>query len=391
MKNPRIVLILLLLAFCRPASFAQTEELKFLTVFEHGKDGRPDYRIPALVVSKHGTLLAFAEGRQTLSDHAQNDIVLKRSVDEGKTWGYLQVVHEAGSNVLVNPCAVVLDSGRILLMYQCFPAGYHSRSLGTNILRLTPGLKGDAVSLTLLRFSDDDGATWSPPRNVTRQTKRPTEVTSTTSGPGIGIQLQRGRHKGRILIPTSESWWVGDRRSNNATVCFSDDGGKTWRRSQPARDNAGVDSEMQVVELSDGSVLLNARSSHGHQCRKVALSRDGGETWSPLRDEPQLPEPECMGSILRYSWPESGASRILFSNPASTTGRTNGVVRLSLDEGQTWPVSRTIEPGGFAYSCLALLPNGEIGLLFEANDYQQIKFVHFTLGWLRDPGSPPPR
>ena len=184
----------------------------FVTVFEHGREGYPDYRIPALLVTQRGVLLAFAEGRQSQSDNAQNDIVLKRSTDGGRSWKPLQVIDDAGSNVLVNPCAVALQSGRVLLMYEFFPAGYHSRAIGTNVQLLSPGVSGDKVSRTLLRWSDDDGATWSAARDVTAQTKRPSPITSTTTGPGIGIQLVRGPNKGRILIPTSESWWIGKTR-----------------------------------------------------------------------------------------------------------------------------------------------------------------------------------
>lgn len=377
-----VALALLIGTFCSSSVFARGSDPQFVTVFEHGKEGFPEYRIPSLLVTKHGVLLAFAEARLARSDHAQNKIVLKRSLDGGRSWKPLQVVHDAGSNVLVNPCAVALDSGRVMLIYEFFPAGYHSRVISTNIQLLSPGLHGDSVSRTLLQWSDDDGATWSAPRDVTSQTKRATKITSTTSGPGIGIQLQRGPHKGRILVPSSESWWVGKVRFNNVYACLSDDGGRTWRLGHTAPNNVGLDSEVQMVELADGSVLLNARSLNGHKCRKVAVSRDGGETWSPLQDQLQLPEPECMASIVRYSWPESVASRILFANPDSTTARTNGTIRVSFDEGKSWPVAKTIWPGSYGYSCLAALPDGNIGLLFEANNYEQIKFARFGLSWL---------
>lgn len=384
MNRRYLVLVLSVLILWPFLALGAKSVPKCVTVFEHGKEGFPEYRIPSLLHTKRGTLLAFAEGRRRYSDHAPNDIVLKRSTNFGLSWKPLQVVNDAGSNVLVNPCAVALNSGRVILMYEFFPVGYHSRIISPNIHLLSPGLHGNKVSRTLLQWSDDDGVTWSTPRDVTAQTKRATVITSTTSGSGIGIQLQHGPYKGRIIIPTSENWWVGRTRFNNVYACLSDDGGRTWRYGQTASHNAGVGSEVQVVELADGSVLLNARSSHGHKCRKVAISRDGGETWSSLQDEPRLPEPGCMASIVRYSWPASGRSVILFANPDSATARTNGTVRVSFDEGKTWPVSKTIWPGSYGYSCLTVLPDRKIGLLFEANHNQEIKFTIFSLNWLCD-------
>jgi len=362
-----------------PAPFPE-----YTTVFEHGQDGWPDYRIPSLVATKHGVLLALAEGRQTLSDHSENVIVLKRSTDGGNSWGPIQLVHADRPNLLVNPCAVALDSGRVLLMYQWFGAGYHSRPIGKTVKRLLPGITGDKVSHTLLRWSDDDGATWSAARDVTAQTKRTGIITSTASGPGIGIQLQRGSHRGRILIPTGESWGTDQDLTNNAYACISDDGGETWHFGEAVPGDAGLGTEAQMVELSDGSVLLNDRSADQGHVRKSAVSLDGGETWGPPHDEPQLVESKCMGSIIRYSWPEDGTSRILFANPAVPQGRSNGTVRLSVDEGRNWSVSKTLWPGSYAYSCLTRLPSGKIGILFEADGCKEIRFARFPLAWLTE-------
>jgi len=147
-------------------------------------------------------------------------------------------------------------------------------------------------------------------------------------------------------------------------------------------DRAG---EPQVVELADGRIMMNTRTRN--KLRKVAVSEDGGETFSNFADDPVLIEPPCQGSILRYSDPLDGEpSRILFSNPASQTERANGTLRLSLDEGATWAASRQLYAGSFAYSCLTVLPDGEIGCLFEADDYQRIAFARFSLDWLTGEG-----
>jgi len=414
---------------------AAANEPEFADVFVKGEGLCPAYRIPSVVVTTKGTVLAFAEGRQTLHDHAENDIVLRRSVDGGYKWGKMQMVHESGRDVLVNPCAVVLDSGRVVLMFQHFPAGYHARASGTKIKLLSPGIEGETISRTLVMHSDDDGKTWSKPRDVTAGTKR-AKMNSTASGPGVGIVLRRGARKGRILMPTNEGWWEGKKRFFNVYAAYSDDGGETWRCGEAAPNgDAGNGNEVQMVELADGSVMLNSRSNAGTKHRKVAVSKDGGVTWSPLKDDTNLPEPQCMGSILRLTWPgrdearieqikkkikkirsfmararftkegaarykkqladlaaelaeqeAGGKSRILYVGPGSQKGRVDGTVRLSFDEGKTWPVAKMLYKGGYAYSCLTALPDGSVGVLFEKDGYKTITFARFTVDWLTEKG-----
>ncbi len=340
-----------------------------MDVFTGGQDGYPAFRIPALLTTRRGALLAFAEGRASLRDHAENDIVLKRSADGGKTWGALQVIHEDGTNCLSNPTVVLVrENGRVLLMYQRYVKGFDEH-------KAVPGLDGSRVCRTLLQHSDDDGATWSRPAEITAQVKRPVEVTSTASGPGIGIQLARGRHAGRILIPFNQ----GPYGKWKAYAVLSDDGGQSWRYGGTAGESAaGHANEVQFVELRDGSVMLNARNQGGgEKLRKTAISRDGGETWSATEHDRALIEPVCQASILRHA-----ENVFLFTNPASQTARTNGTVRLSRDEGKTWPVSRVLYPGSFAYSCLASLPDGSAACLFERDGTRKISFARFTLDWL---------
>jgi sialidase-1 len=344
-------------------------------VFINGQEGYPAYRIPALTTTRRGSLLAFAEGRASLRDHAQNDIVLKRSTDGGKTWGPLQVVHEDGANSLGNPTAVMVrKTGRVLLMYQRYAAGFDEH-------KAEPGIDGPRVCRTFTQHSDDDGATWSRPVEVTAQVKRPVEVTSTATGPGIGIQLARGQHAGRILMPFNQ----GPYGQWKVYAAMSDDGGRSWRYGETAPEGAaGYANEVQFAELNDGSVMLNARNQgSGEKLRKVALSRDGGETWSATRHDAALIEPVCQASLLRHPGRGDPAKEVLlFSNPATQSGRTNGTIRLSRDEGKTWPVSRVLYPGGFAYSCLTSLRDGAVGCLFERDGYATISFARFTVSWI---------
>ncbi len=352
------------------------ESLPELTdVFVNGRDGYPAYRIPALVVTERGTLLAFAEGRATLHDHAENDIVLKRSTDAGRSWLGLQVVHQDGGNSLGNPTAVVLrPSGRVLLMYQRYAQGFDEH-------KAEPGLDGPRVCRTLLQHSDDDGLTWSAPREITAQVKRPTEVTSTAAGPGIGIQLARGPHAGRVLFPFNQ----GPYGRWKVYAVISDDAGETWRYGDTAPEGApGFANEVQFAELDDGSLLLNARNQGGgEKIRKIARSTDGGRTWTATTHDRALIEPVCQASLLRHPDPaRPGRSVLLFSNPATQTARTNGTVRLSRDGGVTWPASRILYPRGFAYSCLATLSDQSLACLFERDQTTRITLARFTLDWV---------
>lgn len=358
-------------------------EPQFSDVFVGGQDGYPAYRIPAVVVSKKGTVLAFVEARQKLNDQAQNDIVLKRSTDGGATWGPLQLIHDDGANSLNNPTALVAESGRIFMMYQRIPAHLTEHSKD----KIATGFDGPDVYRTLLTTSDDDGATWSAPADVTRGTKRPTIANTLATGPGIGIQLTRGAHKGRLIMPFNE----GPFGIWNNYASFSDDNGATWRCGENVPGAlVGTRSqinEVQVVEQSDGSVRLNSRQFAGAKVRKSSISRDSGVTWSPVEDVPELRDPSCMASIFRYSFDDAaGKGRVLYSGPDSTK-RENGTIYLSTDDGATWPVKKVMYPDGFAYSVLTRLADGQVGCFFEADGYKRCVFARFPIAWINEPAA----
>lgn len=346
-----------------------------------GGSGYPAFRIPALLRTQYGVLLAFAEGRQSLNDHSQNDMVLRRSLDAGQTWNALQVLHDDGSNSLNNPCCVQVESGpnsgRVLLMYQRYPTGCHTSCVA-------PGLTGSNICRSFLIHSDDDGLTWSPPVEITAQVKRPTLARAIASGPGIGIQKRRAPHAGRLLFPfnqldTSGHWW-------NYAV-FSDDGGTTWSYGALVDDaqTPGQGNEVQFVERTDGSVLLNSRSQGGTRHRKTAVSIDGGATFLPMGEDAKLNEPQVMASVLRFSDPLDGfRNRIAYAGPNSQSSRSNGTVHLSYDDGATWAESKMIHVGFYAYSCLARADEQRLGLLYEASGYARIAFTAMTVEWLSD-------
>jgi len=361
--------------------FAGAAEPQFSDVFIAGRDPFKSIRIPSVVVTKKGAVLAFAEGRAVAADQANNKLILKRSTDGGNTWGALQIIADDGKNCLNNPCAVMDGkSGRVILMFQSYPSGFSERDG-----QILPGLDGPAIVRNYVIHSDDDGATWSKMEDVTRTTKHAERVTIMASGPGIGIQLKHGPHAGRILMPFNE----GPFGHWNVLAVFSDDGGKNWSMGGPpsgctitndSGKSISLVNEVQMVELSDGSVMLNSRKWGGKPLRKTAVSRDGGATWSGIREEPALRDPGCMASIFGAET-QAGQGVLLYSGPDSG-GRKNGTVHLSRDDGRTWPVEKVLVPGSFAYSVLTQLPGGSMGCLFETDEATRIVFARFSLDWL---------
>jgi sialidase-1 len=197
----------------------------------------------------------------------------------------------------------------------------------------------------------------------------------------VAIQLRSGR----LLVPAYYVELSGKHYADY--VFYSDDHGKSWHRGGTVD---GPMDECQVVELNDGTVMLNMRSSRRTGRRAISFSKDGGLTWSPLVDDPTLVEPVCQASILRYP-DTAGRTRLLFSNPAREkhNDRTHMSVRVSYDEGKTWTVKRLINPGLSAYSCLTVLPDGSIGCLYERGTKRysdQMTFARFGLDWLESPG-----
>ncbi len=345
------------------------DEPKTAAVFVSGTAGYHTYRIPSLIVSPKGTLLAFCEGRKTSrSDHGDLDLVLRRSTDQGRTWEPMQLVYEEGGTRKVtigNPCPVVDQStGRIWLPF-C--------------------RDNDDVLLT---YSDDDGLTWAKPRDITSQVKRPGWSWYAT-GPGVGIQLKQGEHKGRLVIPCDHREAYNDKTAKMSHAFYSDDHGNTWKVGDAVAPHT---DECQVVELSDGQLEMNMRNYWGreggrqdrHGKRAIAYSSDGGETWSDLRFDKTLIEPICQASLIKINTDVPG-DWLLFSNPASKTDRHQLTVRLSTDGGDTWSASRLLHKGPAAYSCLCQMKDGTLGCLYEAGDktaYEKILFRRFTQDWL---------
>jgi len=343
------------------------------------------YRIPSLLTSTKGTTLAFAERRVGLHDHAQNDIVVKRSADGGKTWGPEIVVFEDGKNSINDPLSVQLDDGRIMLMFARFPYGRHSLASGW-IKMADPGYDDPTVNiLTYVTYSSDDGKTWTKPVDITKAVKPAHWLNANT--PGAMIQLKKGPHKGRIVTPlwgtvpvkidgkVTRSWEIAN--------TWSDDGGKTWKRTEPLKDpEKGFPNECQIVEASNGDLVIISRNKSGERFRKKAISSDGGETWTAIATDKTLPSVACMGSVIKGPLKADGSWDLIASFPSSK-GRVNGQLAVSKDHGKTWEIKKVIN-GQYAYSAIQLSADQKkLHILYENQGYKTISFLSIPLSDLK--------
>ncbi len=348
-------------------------------VFQRGDGPYHTYRIPSVIAAANGDLIALCEGRtSSASDAGDIDLVCRRSTDGGRTWGPLAVVWDDGPNTCGNPCPVDRSTGVLWLLMT------HNR--GEDREQDIIDQTGRSTRTVWLSSSADHGVTWSPPRDITAQVKA-SNWTWYATGPGAGIQIEHGPHAGRLVIPCDHNEAGTNRRYAHAI--YSDDHGATWTRGEPTpRD--GV-NECEVVELAGGRLLLNMRSyDRPPPARQRAISDDGGATWIDQRHDPALVEPICQASIRRIAWPASATATddaapgvILFSNPADAERRARLTIRMSADDGETWPHAAVLHEGAAAYSCLVALGDDRAGCLYEEGDYERIVFARFTLDWIR--------
>lgn len=352
-------------ACCIPDACPADEPIDQRAVFTAGEGGYHTYRIPSLIVSAKGTVLAFCEGRKSGRGDAGNiDLLLRRSLDGGKSWEATQVVWDDGANTCGNPCPVVeRTTGTIWLLL--------THNLGTDSEKAIVDATSRGSRTVWVSKSTDDGVTWSAPVEITRNLKQP-DWTWYATGPGVGIQLKSGR----LVIPCDNK--TKGNKARQSHVIYSDDSGATWKLGGVVGPNC---NESQVIERSDGSLLLNMRTYQANNLRLVSTSADGGLSWTKPVEDPALIEPVCQGSILRYP---GDLPRVLFSNPASKK-RENLTVRLSLDDARTWSASRVVHAGPAAYSCLTVMKDGTIGCLYERGEkdaYETITLARFSLEWL---------
>lgn len=363
----RIALLSFALAAFAPGAHAVEQ----IDVFTSGQDGYHTYRIPAVIRAADGTLLAFCEGRKNAGgDTGDIDLLLKRSRDGGRTWSAAQVVWDDEANTCGNPCPVLDETTGTLWLLLTHNLGIdHEREI---VARTSKGTRTVWVA-----HSKDHGVTWTKPVEITSTTKNPSWTWYAT-GPGIGIQIKHGLHKGRLVIPCDHNYddETEKKHLSGSHAIYSDDHGKTWQLGGVIRPKV---NECQVAELFDGrgTLLMNMRSNHGRNVRAQSTSTDGGLTWTPPVDAEPLIEPVCQASLLRH---EPG-KLLLFSNPAAKK-RVQLTARASADNGQTWRDIAVLHEGPSAYSSLVSLGANEAGCLYERGEkrpYEKITFARFAL------------
>ena len=365
-----IVILMILFTGCKTSQKIVNPALKNNNLFSSGSDDYNTFRIPAIVTSKKGTALAFAEGRKNGSSDTGNiDLVLRRSIDNGKTWSPLKVIWDDGDNVCGNPAPVVdYTTGTIYLLSTWNLGSDHE----SQIINQT---SKDSRRIFVLQ-STDDGMTWSTPLEITKSVKL-ADWSWYATGPCHGIQLIKGAKAGRMIIPCDHIEAVTNKYYSH--VVFSDDHGKTWILGGITPQDKV--NECTIAELSDGRLMLNMRNyDRTQKTRKVSVSDDGGITWGEIYSDRKLVEPICQGSLLAI--PAKNRRKILFLNPADENKRQNMTLRLSYDDGSTWAKSKVLYTGPSAYADLTRLTNGKIGCLYEAgtaNPYEGIIYREISL------------
>ena len=374
-------IVVLLFAALLPVSADEDVVLR-KDIFSRKTDGYHTYRIPTMVVTAKGTILVFVEGRKThRRDHGDVDLLMKRSEDGGRTWSKQVLIHEEGGDALIrvgNPCPIVEKDGKTvhLLFTRNGPGCFFSTR------------------------STDDGSSWEPFTKVSDDPKAPEYQKDNflrgfgESPVGVGAGPVHGIHtsKGRLIAPSYAGFKVNGEGRGGSCVIYSDDKGKTWKAG-------GVipwvpefrHGECTIVERSNGSLLMNMRTSepgkYSFGYRLTSVSKDHGMTWSKPVVDKNLPCPACQASMIRLNEKE-----ILFLNPAvnhnggvSIWSRKKLTLRVSQDDGRSWPESRVLNEGLAGYSDLAIAKNGNILCLFEngTRDYcEKITFVELKRSWL---------
>lgn len=353
------------------AALCASPAIHRMDLFESGKDGYALYRIPGIVITPKGSLLAYCEARKSSrGDWGTIDIMLRRSTDHGRSFSPRRIISSVQGPVEKNPVALAQNLATPNEVTFNNPVAIpDTQTKGIHFVFCLEYMRA------FYMYSASDGVTWSKPVEITAafdkfRPEYPWKVLAT--GPGHGIQLRSGR----LLIPIWLSTGTGGHahRPSVTSTIYSDDHGKTWHRGEiavPDTPEWVFPNETTAVELPSGEVLLNVRSESKAHRRLLVRSKDGATGWSRPEFHPQLLEPICMASMAR------SGNNILFSNPDNLhrTGgepqpgknrdRRNLTVQVSTDGARTFPVKKVIEPSWSGYSDLAATPSGEVFLFYE--------------------------
>jgi len=358
---------------CRPA----------LVLRAAGQDSCDTYRIPGLVTTKEGTLIAVYDNRYNNSKDLQEDIDIgmSRSTDGGQTWEPMKVIMDMGEyggrpqrlNGIGDPCVLYDSRHHTLWVAALWMSGLSPDQMLWWASK--PGMTPEETGQFILVKSTDDGLTWSEPVNITPQIKNPAWQLL-LQGPGRGITTREGM----LVFPAQFKADIGEKAIDggpftcHSTIVYSKDGGNSWHTGAGAKSNT---TEAQVVELADGSLMLNMRDDRNKRDkgdtngRAVATTTDLGKTWTmhPTSNN-ALPEPNCMASIISADVMMDGVKKqvLFFSNPNNREARTNMTIKASLDGGLTWPEEFHTELNaakGDGYSCLTMVDENTVGILYE--------------------------
>ena len=336
-------------------------------IFKSGESGYNTFRIPSIITTNKGTVLAFAEGRKnSSSDSGDIDIVLKRSKDNGKTWGEIIVVRDDGLNVCGNPSPVVDRKSGSIHLLSTWNLGGDTES------EIINELSEDTRRVFILK-SIDDGLSWSIPKEITASVKK-ANWTWYATGPVHGIQIRKGNYKDRLIIPCDHI--ESQTKKYFSHIIYSDDYGDTWEIGGTTPQD--YVNESTVAEIEDGAIMLNMRNyDRTQKVRKISISYNGGNSWGDIYGDEKLIEPICQASLLRYSTRGKRDNIMMFLNPSDDKLRINMTLKLSEDLGKTWVNSKVLFTGPSAYYDMVVLDDGDIGCLFEAginNPYEGIVF-----------------
>ena len=348
-----------------------------------GQDKTDTYRIPGLVTTNNGTLVAVYDNRYNNSKDLQEDIDIgmSRSTDGGQNWQPMKVIMDMGEyggrsqrlNGIGDPCVLYDHKTNTIWVAALWMSG----SAPDKMLwwASKPGMNPEETGQFILVKSTDDGLTWSQPINITSQIKDPIWQLL-LQGPGRGITMTDGT----LVFPAQFKADLGTKSLDggqftcHSTIVYSKDQGKTWQIGTGAKSNT---TEAQVVELADGSLMLNMRDDRNRtdkgetNGRAVAVTTDLGKTWAAHKSSNSaLQEPNCMASIISADLEINGKMQqvLFFSNPDSKTERSHMTIKASLDGGLTWPKTYQVElnsESGYGYSCMSLVDNKTIGILYE--------------------------
>lgn len=362
----------------------ESDPIRFgFVVRSAGQDNCNTYRIPGLVTTKQGTLIAVYDNRYNRSKDLQEDIDIgmSRSTDGGQSWEPMKVIIDMGEyggrpeelNGTGDPSILYDQTTNTLWVAALWLSGASTDQMVWWASQ--PGMEPDVTGQFLLVKSTDDGLTWSKPLNITSQVKDPSWQLL-LQGPGRGITMKNGT----LVFPAQFKSDIGTKAIDggqftcHSTIVYSEDHGVTWHIGTGAKSNT---TEAQVVELSDGSLMLNMRDDRNRNDktetngRAVAITTDLGKTWEThSSSNSALPEPNCMASLISADVSVAGERKkvLFFSNPADRKSRSHLTIKASLDEGLTWPAEYQIEiysPEGFGYSCLSMIDETHIGILYE--------------------------